>query len=192
MVKFPPYLPSAGWYKDWLKSFADGADDSNAIIYANEKGKVTRELARTLIKDASDRDLILSIAVEGGARQLRVGDKIKEICLSEHGDWRHNHLNAIASAYGKKPFFPHIFPNLKNIYEDLTLIKLEDFNLNLHQLMVSWLMSSLKRDDFNLFQINSVLIERGKEYRAVINPKISLLDTIMNIGNESILGISSL
>lgn len=192
MVKIPPYLPSAGWYKDWLKSIAEGADDSNSVVYANVKGKVARELSRTFIKDSSNRDLILSIAVEGGARQLRVPDKIKEVYLSEHGNWRHNHLNAIIAAYGKKPFFIHIYPDLKNIYEDLSLIRLEDFNNTLHRLLSDWLINSLDRDYINLFHSNPVLMERGRELATGINREISLLDAIMNYGREAILGILSL
>lgn len=191
-MNYPPYLPSAAWYRRWLEAISEGYDDDHAIIIANRKEGVSRELARTVVRDTSHRDLMLSIAVEGGSRQLRTGNNIGEIYLSEHGNWRHTHLNAIGACYGKKPFYPFIFDSLNEIYDNRETVRLEDFNLRLHLLIKDWLIGSIVVTDINLFNSNPVLIERGKEIGGKIIPEISVLDAIMNFGKEAILGIFTL
>lgn len=42
---------------------------------------------------------------------------IKEVRLSEHGNWRHRHSQAIATAYGASPFFEYYWDDLIPIWE---------------------------------------------------------------------------
>ena len=54
------------------------------------------------------------IATENGTQSLTIpvvhdGGKIamRDVRISEHGNWRHQHWNAIVSAYRKSPFFDY-------------------------------------------------------------------------------------
>ena len=54
------------------------------------------------------------IATENGAQSLTIpvvhdGGKVamRDVRISEHGNWRHQHWNAIVSAYRKSPFFDY-------------------------------------------------------------------------------------
>lgn len=78
------------------------------------------------------------IATENGSQQLTIpvvhdGGKmtIRDVRISEHGNWRHQHWNAIVSAYRKSPFFEYYADDFAHFYEERDGFLL-DFNLRLH------------------------------------------------------------
>ena len=58
----------------------------------------------------------LTVPVEGTAGK---GGKIleRDVRISDHGNWRHIHWNAIASAYGESPFFEFYADDLRPYFE---------------------------------------------------------------------------
>ena len=42
---------------------------------------------------------------------------IKDIRLSDHGNWRHLHWNALQSAYGESPFFEYYQDDIRPFFE---------------------------------------------------------------------------
>ena len=54
----------------------------------------------------------LTVPVERGSSQL-----IKDIRISDHGNWRHLHWNALQSAYGDSPFFMYYEDDLRPFFE---------------------------------------------------------------------------
>ena len=78
------------------------------------------------------------IATENGSQQLTIpvvhdGGKMtmRDVRISEHGNWRHQHWNAIVSAYRKSPFFEYYADDFAHFYEERDGFLL-DFNLRLH------------------------------------------------------------
>ena len=78
------------------------------------------------------------IATETGTQALTIpvvhdGGKIamRDVRISEHGNWRHQHWNAIVSAYRKSPFFDYYADDFAHFYEERDGF-LMDFNLRLH------------------------------------------------------------
>jgi hypothetical protein len=78
------------------------------------------------------------IAAESGAQQLTIpvvhdGGRVamRDVRISEHGNWRHQHWNAIVSAYRKSPFFEYYADDFAHFYEEKDGF-LMDFNLRLH------------------------------------------------------------
>ena len=53
---------------------------------------------------------------------------ITDIRISNHGNWRHLHWNALMSAYGDSPFFDYYVDDLKPFFED-RWENLFDFNM---------------------------------------------------------------
>jgi hypothetical protein len=53
---------------------------------------------------------------------------IKDIRLSDHGDWRRLHWNALTSAYGESPFFDYYQDDLRPFFESRQWTYLLDFN----------------------------------------------------------------
>ena len=58
--------------------------------------------------------LMLSINVEKGAR---IKCPIREIRLSDHGEWRHQHAVAIMSTYGRTPFYEYYIDELAPVWQ---------------------------------------------------------------------------
>ena len=78
------------------------------------------------------------IATENGTQNLTIpvihdGGRtaMRDVRISEHGNWRHQHWNAMVSAYRKSPFFDYYADDFAHFYEERDGF-LMDFNLRLH------------------------------------------------------------
>lgn len=71
----------------------------------------------------------LSIPVEP-APQTSVSGKVamKDVRISDHGNWRHLHWNALLSAYGESPFFEYYEDDIRPFFENQYTFLL-DFNM---------------------------------------------------------------
>lgn len=82
------------------------------------------------------------IATTNGVQALTVpverreGEKetIKDIRISDHGNWRHLHWNALQSAYGESPFFDYYQDDIRPFFEKQWTF-LFDFNEVIRQKM---------------------------------------------------------
>lgn len=80
---------------------------------------------RTVIA-AENGPLPLTVpVVHGGVQPLR------DVRISDHGNWRRLHWNAIMSAYKKSPFFDYYADDFRPFYEK-KIEFLVDFNMQLH------------------------------------------------------------
>ena len=77
------------------------------------------------------------ITTENGTQSLTIPvvhsgiQAMRDVRISEHGNWRHLHWNAIVSAYRKSPFFDYYADDFAHFYEERDGF-LMDFNLRLH------------------------------------------------------------
>ena len=90
------------------------------------------------------------IATENGSQSLTIpvihdGGRtaMRDVRISEHGNWRHQHWNAMVSAYRKSPFFDYYADDFAHFYEERDGF-LMDFNLRLHGVISELL--GLERD----------------------------------------------
>ena len=79
------------------------------------------------------------IATTNGVQALTVpveksAECIKDIRISDHGNWRHLHWNALQSAYGESPFFEYYQDDIRPFFEK-RWIYLLDFNEAIRQKM---------------------------------------------------------
>ena len=132
---------------------------------------------------------------------------MKDIRISDHGNWRHLHWNALQSAYGESPFFEYyqddILPFFTQRWDYLF-----DFNEAIRQKMCELIDISPQVSLTGSFQPKA-----DHDFREAINPKhpapdadfesrpyyqvyqqkhgflpnLSILDLLMNTGPESIL-----
>ena len=58
----------------------------------------------------------LTVPVEGLASKSSV-NKITDLRISDHGNWRHLHWNALKSAYGESPFFDYYQDDILPFFE---------------------------------------------------------------------------
>ena len=157
---------------------------------------------------------------ESGDRRQETGDRrqentIRDVRISDHGNWRHLHWNALVSAYGESPFFEYYQDDIRPFFEN-RWDYLFDFNEAIREKMCELLdiqpkvsfTQSWKDSDDSEYSENSDF----SDYREAINPKhpqpdpdfepksyyqvyqqkhgflpnLSILDLLFNMGPESI------
>ena len=130
----------------------------------------------------------------------------KDIRISEHGNWRHLHGNAIVSAYNSTPFFEYYEDDFAPFYEKKYEF-LFDFNEELRMLICQLLdiqpqiqyTTSFEADvenDFRWISPKQDIADPSfllKPYYQVFQdkhgflPNLSIIDLLFNTGNEGIL-----
>ena len=117
-----------------------------------------------------------AIASESGVQQLTIpvvhdGGRVamRDVRISEHGNWRHQHWNAIVSAYRKSPFFEYYADDFAHFYEEKDGF-LMDFNLRLHG-VVSELLG----------------LERGVEFLSARDVDAAAVSDLRNIAEPKVL-----
>ena len=144
----------------------------------------------------------LTVPVERGTSPL-----IKDIRISDHGNWRHLHWNALQSAYGESPFFEYYQDDFRPFFEKRWTFLL-DYNEEI-RLKMCELIDIQPKVSFTEGYVSSPI---SKDYRSAINPKhpepdpdftpkpyyqvyqqkhdflpnLSILDLLFNMGPESI------
>ena len=63
---------------------------------------------------------------------------MRDLRISDHGNWRRLHWNALQTAYGESPFFEYYADDLYPFFEKRWDF-LYDFNMEITQLMCQWL-----------------------------------------------------
>lgn len=153
----------------------------------------------------------LSIPVE------KFDNKKCEMCdvyISDHDNWRHQHWNALLSAYGESPFFEYYQDDIRPFFERKWKY-LFDFNTEITYTLCELLdlQPNIKpTNEFIPINKNNDFIGEYADFREVIRPKhpladndfvpvpyyqvyepkigfqpnLSILDLLFNMGNESI------
>lgn len=134
--------------------------------------------------------------------------------ISDHGNWRHIHWNALKSAYGESPFFEYYADDIKPFFDNREWESLYDFNLDICRTMCQLLDIEPNIELTDHYITKDEAESMGiKDYRDAIRPKhplpdpdfepkryyqvygqrhgflpnMSVLDLLFNMGNESIL-----
>ena len=179
--------------------------------------------AGTVYIDPEERHLPLRhshhrYAIEGpnGVQQLTVplvGEThnmvtpMREVRISEHGNWRRLHWGALYSAYGRTPYFDHIAPELEAIIVDGHQTHLLELNTQLQQLIVEFMdlpiqfsAQSTHQDSFNFIDLRGKIDMKRPDTLPLTDvpyyqvwadrhgfvPRLSILDLLMNEGREGI------
>jgi len=131
----------------------------------------------------------------------------KDIRISEHGNWRHIHWNAILSAYRSTPFFDYYEDDFRPFYEKKQAF-LFDFNESL-RIMICELIDIYPKVAYSSF-FQRDLSPETMDLRESIHPKkdhmqkdikpydqvqmfkfgfipyVSIIDLLFNMGSESV------
>ncbi len=138
----------------------------------------------------------LSVPIEHNrTANTRKPSPITQTRISNHGNWRHLHWNALASAYGTSPFFDYYVDDLRPFFEK-KWENLFDFNLAIIYKMKELLDIDTEiqlTDSFKDIEPLDETAFQPKRYYQVyeqkhgFQPNLSILDLLFNMGNEAIL-----
>ena len=154
----------------------------------------------------------LTIPVEhsGGEKVL-----MKDLKISDHGNWRHLHWQALQTAYDKSPYFEYYADDFRPFYEGRPTEYLVDYNMSLQELicglinlrpMVTLTSSYEKNGDF--VDLRNVISPKNREngllwqmcngnsdlkyyqtfsHRNGFVADLSIVDLLFNMGPEALL-----
>ena len=138
---------------------------------------------------------------------------MKDIRISDHGNWRHLHWNALTSAYGESPFFEFYADDIRPFFERKWTF-LYDFNAEICAKMCELIgLEPAIEPTTEYIPAESPALAGIHDYRDAIHPKhpaedgtftprryyqvyerkygfspnLSILDLLFNMGNESLL-----
>ena len=143
--------------------------------------------------------LTIPVVHNGGVRQA-----MRDVRISEHGNWRRMHWNAIVSAYKKSPFFDYYADDFRPFYEKRYEF-LADFNMQLHDTVCALL--GLERETVALVEAEntadaldcrslvepSTIVGASMRYYQVFEqrngflPNLSIADLLFNMGPEGLI-----
>ena len=132
---------------------------------------------------------------------------LKDVLISEHGDWRRLHWGALFSAYGRSPYFDYVADDLSRVIHGDQRY-LHEFNRQLHEMIVDFMDLPLTT---HYIQEDDSVPEDATDLRGRIGMKkndtqpianvpyyqmwtgnggfkadLSILDLMMNMGREGI------
>ena len=157
---------------------------------------------------APDGPLSLTVPIEKPNTQKAF---MRDIRISDHGNWRHLHWNAIESAYNHTPFFEYYKDDFRPFYEK-KFDFLVDYNEQLCQLVCQLIDidTSFQRTESYVVEPSNTIIDlrdaihpkkevmddasfRAVPYYQVFQerlgflPNLSIIDLLFNMGPEAIL-----
>lgn len=173
-----PYLPSALWYACRVQSQLGRKNDNDFRLLTPRYPNRGEILAPYGLQT-------LTVPIEGGRREL-LRTPWQQLLLSEHGNWRHAHWEAITSAYGATPYF-HYYSYLFEPIYTARRTSLAELNSLLHLRFCRAL---------DLPRLTAWMFAHPSEihYKSTtdINPDLSALDLLFRHGPESIFYLLSL
>lgn len=164
------YLGSVDYYRQLLRG---GEVVDNSVSYVKQT-----TMNRCYI-DSPNGALALSVPVTNPHGRVPVS----EILVSEHGNWRHQHWNALVSSYRQTPYFDYYEEEFFPFYHEHRWVKLADLNEGLHQAVMKLL------DPFPLLPDDRSL---AGPYHQMFAHKhgflenLSIVDLLFNMGPESV------
>ena len=132
---------------------------------------------------------------------------LRDVLISEHGDWRRLHWGALYSAYGRSPYFDYVADDLSCVIHGSQRY-LHDFNRQMHEVIVDFMdlplvtryleqggdvaaadedlrgRIGMKKPD--ALPINDVAYYQMWTGRDGFQANLSILDLMMNMGREGI------
>ncbi len=115
--------------------------------------------------------LALTIPVERSAERSLSHTPMADVRISDHGNWRHLHWQALVSAYENTPYFIYYADDLRPLYER-SFERLTDFNAALRDTILALLSLSPALSLTTRYE--AVPPTGTTDLRSLISPKVPL------------------
>lgn len=197
IISHPLYLAAVPLYARLYASETIVIDDVSPFV------KQTFRNRAVIATENGTQSLTIPVVHDGGKVAMR------DVRISEHGNWRHQHWNAIVSAYRKSPFFDYYADDFAHFYEERDGF-LMDFNVRLHG-VVSELLGLERKVEFLSYEapdknadddlrriaepkaletVEGVVLRPYYQVFSQRNgfiPSLSIVDLLFNMGPEGLL-----
>ena len=179
---------------------------SDRVLVIDGNAPFTKQTYRNRAVIATEngtQNLTIPVVHDGGRMAMR------DVRISEHGNWRHQHWNALVSAYRKSPFFDYYADDFAHFYEERDGF-LMDFNLRLHTVVGELLglekdvvfLSEGQCKTMDIIDLRCIAEPKALEdvaktvscpyYQVFVQrngfiPSMSIVDLLFNMGPEGLL-----
>ncbi len=193
------YLAPIEWYAVMYRS------QHTAIEQHEHYVKQTWRNRCRILMPHGPQDLVIPVEKPAAG-----GCPIRDLRLSDHGNWQHHHWNALRTAYGKTPYFEYYADDFHPFYHQHYDF-LWDYNEQLRQLVCSlmdiqpdvsptqqYIKNAVDMDDYrySIHPRQNQPVVRDYAPRSYYQmfggtahfcPNLSIVDLLFNMGPESVL-----
>ena len=189
-----------------VRCYAVALKAGTLLIDLDEKRLPLRHSHHRYCIDGPNGLQTLTVPLVGSTNNMMT--PLRDVLISEHGDWRRLHWGALYSAYGRSPYFDYVADDLLGIINGSQRY-LHEFNAQMHQLIVDFMDLSLatryldgvgEQDGTGATDLRRRIAMKKADTLPITNvpyyqmwtassgfcPDLSILDLMMNMGREGI------
>ena len=189
-----------------VRCYAAALKAGRLLIDLDEKRLPLRHSHHRYRVDGPNGIQTLTVPLVGSTNNMMT--PLRDVLISEHGDWRRLHWGALFSAYGRSPYFDYVADDLARVINGSQRY-LHDFNSQLHEVIIDFM--DLPIETSYLDRVGEHELENAVDLRGRIamkkpdtlpiadvpyyqmwqgqegfRPDLSILDLMMNMGREGI------
>ena len=153
MTLHTTYFGSVDWYRRLVCAEGD--------VYIDACENYVKQTARNRceIATANGKQILsVPVSIPPSFKGMGRGCSIREVLVSEHGNWRHQHWEALKSAYGMSPFFDYYQDDIRPFFDE------EVFRANNWQRLFDYNLAIMRK------MLDLIGIER--EIKDPLNPPV--------------------
>ena len=189
-----------------VRCYAAAIKSGTLLIDLNERCLPLRHSHHRYRIDGPNGVQTLTVPLVGSTNNMMT--PMKDVLISEHGDWRRLHWGALFSAYGRSPYFDYAADDLARVIHGSQRY-LHEFNRQLHEVIVEFMdlpittryMNSSEMLDADFEDLRGRIGMKKPDTLSIANvpysqmwtpsrqgfePGLSILDLMMNMGREGI------
>ena len=192
-----------------VRCYAVAFKAGTLLIDLDERRLPLRHSHHRYLIDGPNGVQTLTVPLVGSTNNMMT--PLRDVLISEHGDWRRLHWGALYSAYGRSPYFDYVADDLSRVIHGKQRY-LREFNDQLHQVIVDFMDLPL-----TTVPVTSVTAVDAIDLRGRIGMKkkdalaiddvpyyqmwpgqdgfkagLSVLDLMMNLGREGIITLMAM
>ena len=119
-----------------VRCYAAALKAGNLLVDLDERRLPLRHSHHRYRIDGPNGVQTLTVPLVGSTNNMTT--PLRDVLISEHGDWRRLHWGALYSAYGRSPYFDYVADDLSRVING-TQRYLHEFNAQLHEVVVDFM-----------------------------------------------------
>ena len=189
-----------------VRCYAAAVQAGTLLVDLDERRLPLRHSHHRYVIDGPNGLQTLTVPLVGSTNNMMT--PLRDVLISEHGDWRRLHWGALFSAYGRSPYFDYVADDLSRVIHGEQRY-LHEFNSQLHEVIVDFMdlpiatrymsgagddamegtwdlrgqIAMKKTDTLPIANVSYYQMWPGQEG---FRPDLSILDLMMNMGREGI------